>query len=388
MRFFSYLNEERQDKIFYIKPSVFDLDTNKNLLSYALGATLYMPATRKNIGEDLIHRKYPELSSVIICMEDSIDDSDVEYAEKNVFENFQRLNEALAEGLIDIHELPLLFMRVKDVECFKKLTDNIERLHPLCGFVFPKISSKNAEEYFKVLQGIRPHAKNNLYGMPILETPEVMFKESRTNELLTLKAILDSHKELVLNIRVGATDFSSLYAIRREFDQTIYDIAVICNCITDIINVFLRADSGFVISGPVWEYFSSGTRILKPLLRQAAFISEMGEQGLERRSYLIDRYIDGLIKETLLDKSNGLSGKTVIHPSHVSIVNALQVVTREEYEDAVSILESTHKGVHKSTYNNKMNEPKPHTRWAEKILIKSKIYGVLNEERNYTSLFI
>ena len=108
---------------------------------------------------------------------------------------------------------------------------------------------------------------------------------------------------------------------------------------------------------------------------------------MEIRSCLINQYIDGLIKETLLDKANGLVGKTIIHPTHIPIVNGLQVVTKEEYEDAKLIVETGKRGAVKSTYNNKMNEPKPHMNWAKKILIKASIFGVLNDGHNYTSLF-
>jgi len=56
--------------------------------------------------------------------------------------------------------------------------------------------------------------------------------------------------------------------------------------------------------------------------------------------------------------------------------------------DASSILASNNGdvGVIASQYSNKMNEIKPHMRWAQKIMIKSKIYGVFNEQHNFTSL--
>ena len=41
-------------------------------------------------------------------------------------------------------------------------------------------------------------------------------------------------------------------------------------------------------------------------------------------------------------------------------------------------------GVRKSHFLNKMNEVKPHFYWAQRILLKSEIYGVLNEE--YTNI--
>ena len=50
--------------------------------------------------------------------------------------------------------------------------------------------------------------------------------------------------------------------------------------------------------------------------------------------------MDGLIREILMDIANGLTGKTIIHPSHIKVVQALNVVTFEEYLDALTINES------------------------------------------------
>lgn len=56
-----------------------------------------------------------------------------------------------------------------------------------------------------------------LYGMPILEDPRVALKETRLTELIEIKKILDSYKKYVLQVRVGATDFSSCFGVRRGF---------------------------------------------------------------------------------------------------------------------------------------------------------------------------
>ena len=68
----------------------------------------------------------------------------------------------------------------------------------------------------------------------------------------------------------------------------------------------------------------------------------------------------------MLDRANGLIGKTVIHPSHVPVVHALSVVTHEEYGDALGVLaaEAGGGGVPRSAYRNKMNEANPHRAWA------------------------
>ena len=94
------------------------------------------------------------------------------------------------------------------------------------------------------------------------------------------------------------------------------------------------------------------------------------------------------MREVLLDKANGLIGKTIIHPSHIIPVQSLYVVSHEEYIDACSILSNNNGevGVLKSKFSNKMNEIKPHLSWAKKIISRSKIYGVFNEHQTFTSL--
>lgn len=148
-----------------------------------------------------------------------------------------------------------------------------------------------------------------LYGMPILESREVLYKESRMEALLGIKEVLHHYRARVLNVRIGATDFCGIYGIRRRMDSTIYDISVIRDCIADIVNVLGREEDGFIISGPVWEYFNN-QRVLKPALRVTPF-SEKG--ALDARKALLDDCLDGLMKEVLMDKQNGIVGKTIIH---------------------------------------------------------------------------
>jgi hypothetical protein len=95
----------------------------------------------------------------------------------------------------------------------------------------------------------------------------------------------------------------------------------------------------------------------------------------------------GLLREVVLDKANGFVGRTVIHPTHVIYVNALQAVTKEEYTDAVNILNSEKGGVFKGENGNKMNEVKPHTNWATKIYMRGRAYGVVENESSYINLF-
>lgn len=101
-------------------------------------------------------------------------------------------------------------------------------------------------------------------------------------------------------------------------------------------------------------------------------------------------YEEGLIREVLLDQENGLFGKTIIHPTHLKVVQSLYVVSYEEYTDALTIISNANGdlGVVKSDYENKMNEIKPHLSWARKILIRAQIYGVYHAQNSYRNILI
>jgi citrate lyase beta subunit len=47
---------------------------------YALGATLYMPATRPDLLAVVRGEKLSNLRSLVICLEDAVNESDVQFA--------------------------------------------------------------------------------------------------------------------------------------------------------------------------------------------------------------------------------------------------------------------------------------------------------------------
>ena len=353
MRYFNDINN-LQD-IFYKTPSSYGLFSSREELSYALGACLYMPGTRENLLKDILFSKSMGANTISICVEDSVSSNQVVQAENNIINLFKSIHLILKANESFANSLPLLFIRVRNVRQLQKLL-NESSLICLCGFIFPKFDAEVGEKYFSVLKEYNKSNKRTLYGMPILETPCIIHKETRTEELIRIKHIVDYYKEYVLNIRIGGTDFSGLYNLRRRKDFTIYDLAVVKDCISDIINVFKRDD--YVISGVVYEYYSK----------------------------VLDFHNNVLIKETLLDITNGLTGKTVIHPTQVNVVNSLMVVSKEDYIDAGNIVSSSLDGVIKSDYSNKMNEIKPHEKWAKEILLKAKIMGVFKDGKSHTEL--
>ncbi|HEY8910934.1 MAG TPA: HpcH/HpaI aldolase/citrate lyase family protein [Desulfosporosinus sp.] len=392
MRHFNYLTNESKDATFFKVPESFNKETPRTILSCALGATLYMPGTRETIAHDIISKKNVGLASTVFCLEDAIGDSEVLTAENNITHQVKEIYKALRHQEIEAEDLPLIFIRVRNPEQIIKITESMgDSCKIIGGFIFPKFTSESYP-YFEVIERLNEQSMGPFYGMPIIESPQVIYRESRLKELMEIKQLIDSYHDLVLNVRIGATDFSGLFGIRRGPDVTIYDIMVIRDCIADIVNIFGRVESDYVVSGPVWEYFANVGRVLKPQLRRSPFEEfhdNSGCNGTKIRSRLLNKYVDGLIREVILDKENGIVGKTIIHPSHIIPVQSLYVVGHEEYLDALSIIENCNglQGVMKSHYTNKMNEIKPHVKWAQKILLRAKNYGVFNEQHNFISLF-
>ena len=370
-----------KDFQFVVNPIEFNKYTKRELLQYCLGATMYMPGT-KDFADKILNNAIPGLTSMVLCFEDACPEELVPQAEDNTLALLEKVSSALDEGTITYENIPLIFCRVRSVEQFKRFSGRLTKhqARVLTGINFPKFSSTNGEAYFSLLKKLNVDLDEILYGMPIIEDETAAFKETRIPELLATKKILDSYRELVLQVRVGATDFSSCFGVRRGVDYSIYDIMTVKECLTDILNIFSR-NNEYIVSGPVWEYFRASEKMMfKDLPKYDV------EDCLLKRIPIVNNEVDGLLREVILDKANGFVGRTVIHPTHVKFVNAMQAVTREEYEDACQIL-GTGDGVIKSGNGNKMNEIKPHTNWANKIYMRSQAYGVIENSNSYIQLF-
>lgn len=367
--------------LFVKEPHDFNKFTNKNILQYFLGATLYMPGT-KEVVDKIINKGLADLTSMVMCLEDAIMEQELLHAENNVINHLSKIAEAIENETISPNDIPLTFIRVRTVEQFRSFVKRLDSVlaNVLSGFVFPKFYSHNAIEYLQILERLNTNLGVRLYGMPILEGPAIAMLETRINELTQLRDILKPYKDLILNIRVGGTDFSALFGVRRGINYSIYDILTVRDCISDILNIFGRIEEDYVISAPVWEYFlAHKTDDLKNLLKEDI------HRSLMTRNPILNDAIDGLLREVILDKANGFVGKTIIHPSHARFVNALQAVTLEEYDDSIQILEKEG-GVVKSSKANKMNERNPHRSWAIKVFNRAQAYGVVENEASFLKL--
>ena len=312
---------------------------------YSVGALLYSPAINKNVAGLVISEQLIQPYSLALCLEDTISENTVELAEKQLAITLKTIAAELSGNAF---YLPKIFIRVRSSSQLLRICEEIsEWSHIVKGFIFPKYSLDNADEYNSAMIEINSSSEHKFYMMPILESRDIIDFSSRYKVLLNLKEKIDSVKDIVLNIRVGGNDFSNEFAVRRHYDETIYDILPIANLLGDILTVFSRE---YVVSGPVWEYFSSEN----------------------------EEWKTGLRNELKLDRLNGFIGKTVIHPKQISIVNEALKVTNKDYEDAKEILNWDENGllVGKSFAGERMNEVKTHINWAFKTMTLAQIYGV------------
>jgi citrate lyase beta subunit len=379
MRHFAFLSDEDRDRLFVCAPRDFGVDDDAELLGTALGATLYCPATRPSLAADIARRCAEGVLSTVVCLEDAVADHDLPAAEDNLVDQLRQLARTDAE-------LPMVFVRVRAVEQIPMLVD---RLGPdscvLTGFVAPKFNQHNGGAYLDAVVRAGTSVDRRMLMMPVLETRELVHIETRAAELLASRALLDKFREYVPAVRVGVTDLSAAYGLRRTRELTVWDLRVVADVLASVVNVFGRVEAGaYAVAGPVWEYYSSAERMFKTQLRESPFVAH---EEHDLRTKLLAADLDGLIREVVLDRANGLTGKTVIHPTHVAAVHALSVVEHEEYADALDVLATEGRGgATASSFGNKMNESKPHTAWAARILRRARAFGVAREGVTFVDL--
>ena len=335
----------------------FDKNSGKEVLQYAVGGLLYMPGTNTKIARKILKKEDPNMKSLVLCLEDSIGDSIVEQAEECVKNTLYEIYNAINIGQFSISDLPLIFIRVREcgqmTRLVKKCGDSISTI---TGFVLPKFNKSNALSYIKEFVNILECTKSTLYLMPIIESKDVMYKPTRLDNLCYIQNVLKAISDYVLCIRIGGTDFCNIFGIRRPINTTIWDIGVISDCISDIINIFA---TDYVVSGPTWEFFEN-----KDDTNQTA-------------------WSEGLKKELFYDRLNGIIGKTCIHPTQIPYIQQSLIVSEADYNNALQVLSMSSQsfvGVKKGTNGNQMNESKTHINWAKKILALSGIYGIKKDD--------
>ena len=315
---------------------------------YSVGPLLYCPANRSSIAQSVIQEKFGRRFSLALCLEDTIHDNYVAQAEQDLLQSLREIYTARQER--DFF-LPQLFIRVRHPQQIPMLISSLkECADVVTGFILPKFSPINAEAYIRKIVEANEISGRTIMFMPIYESEAMIDLRTRYEVLYSLKDSLRQVEELVLNIRVGGNDLCHIFGFRRHPDESIHNIKPVSSLFTDIVTVY---GMDYVISAPVWEYYGG------------------------------ENWKTGLIAEIQGDKLCGFTGKTVIHPRQIEVVNDCYQVWASDYEDAKNILgwnKDSGMLVSGSQEGARMNEYKTHLNWARQTLFLAQAFGVRGQE--------
>ncbi len=295
-------------------------ESRSALSAMRLGASLYVPASRADLGEIASGRKFPALRSVIFCTEDAVHERDMEQA----LAHLAGLLPALEPG-------PLLrFIRPRNPMVLRRLLrmDGIERIQ---GFALPKFGPLTLGDWLRVWDDGWGHAL-----LPILETAEAF--DRRKMELLRDRLEDSGLRARVLGLRIGGNDLLNLLGIRRARGATIYETPL-RGVIADLVCIFHPA--GYRLSAPVFEYLDTP---------------------------------EILAREVEADLQHGLIGKTAIHPLQIPVIETRYRVSHADYEMALAVLASEAAAVF--ALHDAFCEPATHRRWATGVLERAQVFGV------------
>lgn len=285
-----------------------------------LGASLYVPATHKDLQKIANGELLGEVRSLIFCTEDAVADNELGYA---LFNLSLALQEMAAAKAVD------RFVRVRSPDILKRVLE-MPGANKLTGFVLPKITRYNFDDYFCQIQNTHHQL------MPTLETVEV-FDEG---EMKLLRQHLQAPhvQDRILALRIGGNDLLALLGIRRPRHMTIYSTPI-GPVISRLVTAF--SPYGFGLTGPVFEHLDNPTL---------------------------------LAEEMKKDIAHGLVGKTAIHPSQVSLIEQHYQVERSDVEVAMRIVNPSCPAVFKM-YES-MCEVATHRSWAHGIVEQARVFGV------------
>lgn len=282
-----------------------------------LGATLFVPASHKDIYTIASGEKYPKLRSMLIDFEDGLDDDKREQSLKS-FQTF--LTEYEQKELF-------IFVRAKNTTMLQEILsyDGVEKLS---GFILPKFSLENADDYLALM------SQTQTLFMPSIEQEE-LFDSAK---LIELKNRLLPYKEQIILVRIGFEDMLRQLKMKRKCSQNLFDIAVTSHTLANFLAIF--KSSGFDVSGGVYPCFKDS---------------------------------EGFMHEVKRDIIEGLVSKSIIHPHQIELFEECYSVKKEEFEEAMALCESS-KAIF--SHNNQMQEPITMTPYAKDIILRSELYGL------------
>lgn len=300
----------------------------KKVSPFALGATLYMPATRDDLIEVVFGHKLHGLRSLVVCLEDAVSECDLETA----LQNLNKLLLGIDQRGGRPKSGPLVFVRPRNADMAMMLAQWPLMKH-VDGFVMPKLTLLNLGVWNQAVHG------TDLFLMPTLETKEV-FDPSAMVDLRD--ALLETARDRIIALRIGGNDLMGCLGLRRNPSTTLYQTPM--GYVIPMLAGVMGA-AGFALTAPVFEQFESP---------------------------------DLLCEELDLDMAHGLVGKTAIHPKQIDVIHRALQVSIDDLNSAKAILSDSAPAVFQ--FNGAMCEPATHLKWAQNMVDRASWHGVRQEK--------
>lgn len=285
---------------------------------------MYMPVIEESAIECIKGVKYPNLRSMVLCLEDALHEKDVDLG-------MERLRELLVKLLSEIKRsanAPLVFVRPRDFAMARDIV-NMRGINEIDGLVAPKIRPGQIKKWIGLLN------HTNLKLMPTIETAEA-FDAHEMKQLC--QEMLENEPDRILAVRFGGNDLMSCLGVRRQEGISLYE-GPLSYVLSMLVSIF--GSKGFALTSPVFDNIDD---------------------------------LEGLKRELEKDVHFGFVGKTAIHPCQIDIIQAAFSVSLNDMKAAEEILKKDAKAVFK--FSGSMLEPATHTKWAERIRMRLDHYGV------------
>ena len=185
-------------------------------------------------------------SAMVVCLEDSVADADLAGAELNAVDQLREL--AAGGPTTAADDLRPGAHGRADPDARRRA----RRRTPTCS---PASSCRSSPRRTARVSSTRssPPATSigrRLLVMPVLESAELSLRRDAARAACSARdGCWTSTATHVPAVRVGATDLSAAYGLRRARDFTVWDVRVVADVIAAVVNVFGRVD-GQATSSP------------------------------------------------------------------------------------------------------------------------------------------
>lgn len=294
----------------------------------ALGATMYVPAVHPAIEAIATGRRYPQLKSLVLCLEDALHRADVQRGLQRVRTLLQRLSADRSGRLPG----PQLFLRPRSLAMAQTITAfaGIERL---AGLVIPKVEAATLPGWWRLAEAA------DLQLMPTLEERWVFDPVALSEFGATLAGQNPDH---LLAVRIGGNDLMASMSLRRLRGRTVYDSPLAWGLAQLMCQLGSR---GFALTAPVFDVLDDMTTLATECERDAEF---------------------------------GFVGKTAVHPSQIAVIERGFAVQAAQLELAREVLAGDADAVFRS--GGMMFEPATHRAWAQRVVARAEAYGLRSAE--------